>query len=142
MIQQFFSATLQLYHVDGSMQLAEERRIQCIFDEALGLVQLGHSLLDRDLDIQNVYNVEPLIRTLKHMDSLFGTCLINTGSQELNGRLPVSIEVPYTDTEEAWLQYQFKLLQSQNQSVTLPNVFLEEYITLLSRYYNIFLEKY
>jgi hypothetical protein len=96
------------------------------------MVELGHGKLDRDLELKVGDNVGPLIQTLTKMDSLFGTCLIKTEAQDQRESPPISLYVPYTDTEEAWLQFQFKLLQNQNLSVTLPVEFLEEYISLLA----------
>jgi hypothetical protein len=96
------------------------------------MVELGHGKLDRDLELKVGDNVGPLIQTLTKMDSLFGTCLIKTEAQDQRESPPISLYVPYTDTEEAWLQFQFKLLQNQNLSITLPVEFLEEYISLLA----------
>ena len=96
------------------------------------MVELGHALLDRDLDLKVGNNVGPLIASLKKMDSLFGTCLVKTETQDQRESPPLSLYVPYTDTEEAWLQFQFKLVQNQNLSITLPVEFLEEYISLLA----------
>jgi hypothetical protein len=55
----------------------------------------------------------PLVSTLQKMNAIFGTCLIDTGELRQRESPPVSLEVPYTDTEEAWLQYQFKQVQVQ-----------------------------
>lgn len=75
-------------------------------------------------------SVPALIHTLTRMESLFGTCLVNiTGEQRESP--PISLYVPYTDTEEAWIQLQLKHLQSQNLAVTVPTEFHEEYLDLL-----------
>ena len=114
------------------MQLIEASRIRCIFDEAVRLVELGLALLDQGLNLHISDNVGPLIQSLKTMNSLFGTCLINL---DVNSREspPISLYVPYTDTEEAWLQLQFKQLQKYNLTINVPVEFHDEYLYLLTQ---------
>ena len=114
------------------MDLIEGSRIRCIFDEAVRLVELGLALLDRGLNLRFSENVGPLIHSLKTMNSLFGTCLINLDVDSRESP-PMSLYIPYTDTEEAWLQLQFKQLQNQNLSVTVPVEFRDEYLYLLTQ---------
>jgi len=120
-----------IYYENNDIKLSEPQRIRKLYAEAKDLLNLGQTLLDENnLALSGSKNLDVLIRLLERMSMLFGTSPLSP--EKSQPTRPETLNFPFTDTEEMWLQYQLDKLQRNYRSVYLPVEFLDEYIKRLN----------
>ncbi len=110
-------------------KLEEKEKVQVMLEDAKNLLRFGSRHLDGTTDDSFIENLEPIVETLQIMKCVFDTWKFEKYDRHF-ARMPKMLDFDYTDGEEFWLQHQFDKVQGEFKSVSPPDDFVRESLSI------------